>query len=144
MFQACYYVFMTILGIDWGARRIGVAFATRNVASPLKVLKIKNQQDALEQLKVLVEDCTPQKIVIGVPLDSGGNDTKQSQEIRGFGNDLKNIIEAEVVFWNEALTSKQALQGKLEGNQGKNKRKDLDATSAAYILQSYLDSYNKA
>ncbi len=133
--------FMTILGIDWGARRIGVAFAMRNVASPLKVLKVRDWNDALEQLSVLVEDSGAEKIVIGVPLNSDGGETRQSAVIKEFGKKLGDDLDVTVVFWNEALTSKEALEGKLEANQRKKERKDLDAAAAAYILQSYLDSH---
>lgn len=119
---------------------MGVAYSSGKVASPLKVLVVRNKSEAVDAVINLCEELSVDKVVVGVPLDSEGNETEQAREIKEFGKMLRRDGEMEVVFWNEALTSKQALWGKIRSGQGKKKRKDLDATSAAYILQSYLDS----
>ncbi len=133
---------MTTLGIDWGGRRIGIAFSNRSVASPYKTLQVKSSKDALNNLAELISELKAGRIVVGIPLDAEGEDTKQSGEIKEFGKELQELVDVEIIYWNEALTSKEALRGKLEAGQGKKKRKDLDATAAAYILQSYLDSHS--
>ena len=81
-----------------------------------------------------------EKIIIGVPLNSEGEETPQSQKTREFGKQLQKLVGKEVVFWNEALSSKEALRIRISGGRGKKARRQLDSTSAAVTLQSHLNS----
>ncbi len=132
------------LGVDWGKKRMGLAYSSGDIAAPLKVLRVTNPSEAIADIASVCKELGIDKLVIGVPLDADGSETEQSKEIREFGKELKKRVGVEVAFWNEALTSKQALRGKIKSGQGKKRRESLDATAAAYVLQNYLDSHRAA
>lgn len=131
---------MIILGIDWGERRIGVAFASGRTAAPLEVLKIKSADEALGKIVAVVDRLGAGKIVLGLPLNSEGRETAAAKSVREFGQKLEAMVNCEVVFWNEALTSREAVDRMIAAGRGQKDRRELDAASAAVILQDYLDS----
>ena len=132
---------MIILGIDWGEKNIGVAFSSGLVAAPLEILKVKNQEEAVEKIAQIYQELEAKKVVLGLPLSAEGWEGNQAQKVRVFGKKLKKEISGKVVFWNEALSSKEALKKQIEAGQGQKARRKLDATAAAVILQDYLDSH---
>jgi putative Holliday junction resolvase len=125
---------MRLLGIDYGKKRIGLAFSEGFFPSPLSVILLKTQAQAL---LAIAEECKKldiEKIVIGI---SKGTLAK---ETRIFGGGLSKITEIPVVFIDETLTSKVAIQKMIEGKTSKKKRKIReDAAAAALILQNYLE-----
>lgn len=112
----------SILGIDYGLVKVGVAIATGPLAEPLTTL---NTKTAILAIKELVEKHKINKIIIG--------DTPED-----FLQNLKDIgIEVEVV--DETLTSYEAREKLFHTTQ--KRRKNLEhQVSAAIILQNWLDS----
>ena len=131
---------MILLGIDWGERNIGIAFSSGLAAAPLEALKVKTQNEAVDKIARIYQKLEAEKIVLGIPLDSEGWERVQAQKIKKFGKKLQKAISGKIIFHNEALSSKEALEKKLAAGRGKKARRKLDATSAAVILQDYLDS----
>lgn len=131
---------MIILGVDWGERRVGVAFASGRTAAPLEVLEIKSADEALDKIVAMVDRLRAERIVLGVPLDSEGRETAVAKLVREFGQKLATMVGCEVVFWNEALTSREAVGRLIAAGRGQKDRRELDAASAAVTLQDYLDS----
>ncbi len=118
------------LGIDYGDARIGIAISDerRKIAFPLKVLE---KQKFFREIKKLIEEEKIVKIIIGLPFSSSGAETPQSQKTREFAEKLKNKAGIPIDFQNEILTTRVA-----EKNSSREK---ADASSAALILQDYLD-----
>mgnify|MGYP001122712810 CR=1 FL=1 len=131
---------MTILGIDWGEKNIGIAFSSGLVAAPFEILRVKNQEEAIEKIVRTCEELQAEKIVLGIPLDSEGREGNQARKVRAFGRKLGEEVGGEIVFWNESLSSKEALEKKIEAGRGRKSRRELDAVSAAVILQDFLDA----
>lgn len=129
---------MRILGIDFGTKKIGLALSdkTGKFAFPLKVLKFTLLQDVNLEIGKICAENEVEKIVLGKPEGYKGNPEKILKEIEKF----KNILEKEtclpVFYENEVLTTQQAVR-----LQGRNEK--TDASSAAIILQSYLDKQQK-
>jgi len=132
------------LGIDWGEKRIGLAFARMNVASPLETLVITAGEDGVSRVVRACKDLEIERIIIGIPLDREGRETPQAKNIRDFGRKLSAATGLAILYWNEALSSKEALSRKIAAGSGKKSRRNLDATAAAVILQDYLDSEYRA
>jgi putative holliday junction resolvase len=62
-------------------------------------------------------------------------------KVQEFVNVLKSAIAAPIKTWDERLTSTQANRFLIAANVRRDKRKEkVDATAAAILLQSYLDS----
>jgi putative Holliday junction resolvase len=127
----------TILALDVGAARIGLALASNaaRLASPYATLR--HTEDALGQLRDI---CTKEhvvELVIGLPRGMSGQDTAQTAAVQAFGAQAEDATGLPVHWQDEALTSVKAEE---ELNQrGKPYRKeDIDALAATYILEDYL------
>lgn len=125
---------MKYLGIDFGLRRIGLAISEGTLASPWKIIDVKNFSDAVEKTsQVIKEGGGFKKIVVGLP------EGKMGKNVVGFVNALKKKgVEVETA--DEMLSSKKALQTMIERDVGQKKRRHEDAYSAAEILQQFLDN----
>ncbi len=122
------------LGIDYGDKRIGVAISDEdgNFAFPRGV--VKNDVGVVREYfsKILTEEKI-MVIILGLPLNFSMKDTEQTKKVREFGEWLKKEFGAEVILENEILSTKEAEKG---GGVSKNM---IDASSAALILQGFLD-----
>lgn len=126
---------MRYLGIDYGKKRIGIAVSDDNgrIAFPLKTLPGKNP---FPLIKEIVQKEKIGRIILGLPIPFSGGSSKQTIEIKKIAEKLKKNTRLPVEFENEVLTTK------LAKNAGVPKEY-LDKSSAAIILQSYLDKHNK-
>jgi len=142
---------MSILGIDYGAKKIGLAVSDEQdkLALPLEVLINANAGGVLQRIEEVCEDYKIKKIIIGVPISLAGQkkemlfrevdlQNQQMKEVLAFVNWLKENIDLPVEVEDERLSTKMA----------RGLRKDLvkkgpdDAVAAMLILQSYLDKNN--
>lgn len=123
---------MKYLGVDFGLRRIGLAISEGEIASPWKVLEVKNFSDAVEKISAIIKDENFEKIIVGLPQGKIG------KTVTGFINKLrKDGIDIEAT--DETLSSKNALSLMIDLNIPKEKRAVNDAYSASLILQNFLD-----
>ena len=120
---------MTYLGIDFGTKRIGLAKAEGEMRMAIPLRTIAHDEAVLDMLRSVVIDEKIDEIVLGIPVSFDGKEHEMAAAARAFGESLKEF-GFPVHFQNEVLTSAQA------GREGGG---DLDASSAALILQSFLD-----
>jgi len=128
----------SILGLDVGDRRVGVAAATleAGLARPLTTL----QQDegfpaALEQI---VKSENAEALVVGLPRGLDGQVTAQTQAAETFANGLRErYADLTVYLQDEAVTSKKA-EAELQARGKPYQRGDIDALAATYILEDWL------
>lgn len=123
---------MRYLGIDYGTKRVGVAFSdeTERVAFPLSVFE--NDKDLFSKLQKIVQEKRVEKIVLGESKKMDGTPNLVMKEIEKFKDEIFKRLNVEVYYEPEFWSSFQA-----ERWQGKSEK--LDASAAAIILQSYLD-----
>jgi putative holliday junction resolvase len=125
---------MKYLGIDFGLKRIGLSVSddTGKLAFPHSV--ILNSKNTLDEIGKIIKKEKIDEIVMGESKNFAGESNKIMAEIEKFKKILEEKIKLKVYFEPEFMTSQQA-----EQIQGKN---DMhDASAAAIILQSYLDSH---
>ena len=126
---------MTILGIDYGESKLGIAISSGKLASPLRVIKYKTQLEALLQIQEIIYENKVVRAVFG--LSSG----KIAEETKEFADIFNKTFHIPVEFQDETLSTKDAQRLAIEAGINRTKRKDMeDAFSAALILQSYLDN----
>jgi len=120
------------LGIDFGSKRVGVAVSddSATIAQPLVVLK--NSKNLLSEIEAIIKEQKVETIVIGESKDFKGKDNAIMEQINDFVAQMSIVSAIPIHFEPEFLSSHQAQQ-----LQGKNDM--LDASSAAIILQSYLN-----
>lgn len=129
-----------VLAIDFGERRIGLAVAEGDLAEPLLVLEVKNQDEVLTEIFKICRRWEITKILLGLPCRQAGLPGPQAQKVQHFGERLKEKTGLPLVFWDETLTSQQALEKMIEAGRRQKRRRYLDDVVAAMILQEYLDS----
>lgn len=142
----------TVIGLDVGARRIGVAWGDTDVRIATPIEAIDNDGESLETICDLVQNMDAKTIVIGLPRSNNGKETAQSDFCRDFADDLMGALElramdVNVVFQDESLTSIQA-EEQLRANK-KTFRESmlrdgtLDSHAAAIILTDYLEEISR-
>lgn len=134
---------MRILGIDFGDRRIGLAVSDPLLltAQAIGQYRIQNKKEDKKYFLDLVSRYEISEIVIGLPLRMDGSPGTRVEKTKEFARWLEKTLNLPIVFWDERLTTKQAL--KILGQQKTNirKKKSLkDQISASIILSSYLES----
>lgn len=122
---------MTILGIDFGRRYIGLAVSSGLIPEPLKV--IVNKKGVFETIKKVVERYGVEKIILGLP------EGILQKEIYRFGKELNSRLKLPVSYVSEVYTTKEAQEKSIEQGKKRKKRKvKSHALAAALILESYL------
>lgn len=124
---------MKYLGVDFGTKRIGLATATdeNGIAFPLQT--VPGGKGAPARVAAIAHEEGVGEIVVGESKDFSGRDNPVMDAIRAFGERLSRTAGVPVRFHPEFLSSAQAAREQGVGA-------DLDASSAAIILQAYLDS----
>ncbi|HSX32031.1 MAG TPA: Holliday junction resolvase RuvX [Candidatus Saccharimonadales bacterium] len=127
----------SILSLDVGERRIGVAVASSEsrLASPLKTLL--NEGDIAATIQELLVANQATALVLGLPRNLEGEDTAQTQYVRAFADRIKPIVGVPLYWQDEALTSRKA-EEELTARGKPYAKADIDALSATYILEDFL------
>jgi len=134
-----------VLGVDFGERRIGLAVSRGNLAEPFSVVEVSGPSSlrlrrVVHQLAKICKQEKIQQVVLGLPLDSRGQLGPQARKVKSFGQKLAQETGLEIIFWDETLTSREALAKMIEAGRPQRKRRRRDDVAAALILQEYLDS----
>ena len=131
------------LGIDFGDVRVGLALSdlTKTISKPFETIKYINLGDLSLQLKVIIEEKEVDTLVVGIPFNMSGEDTKQTVKVREFVLFIESIISLPIHLIDERLTSKEAEKTMhiLNIKTGHNKG-TIDKIAASIILQEHLDS----
>lgn len=128
---------MSIVAIDYGARRIGIAVSDSGVlATPHSV--VINEGDVVGRIAAIGEELGAELFVVGVARRAFG--TAGEKRFRDFAERLRQKTCREVVLWDEALTTVEASDRlRAAGRKRRNAERHIDMHAAAVILQSYLD-----
>lgn len=139
----------TLLGFDFGTRKIGVAVGQRisGTATPITTLRYRGQKPDWEGIAALIDDWQPQGLVLGLPYRMDDSEEDWIDRARRFGRQLEGRFGLPVHLVDERLTTLEAA-GDLErlrhrgGTplvQGKTRQPDLaDAYAAKLILETWL------
>lgn len=128
---------MSIVAIDFGARRIGIAVSESGVlATPHSV--VRNEGDAVEKVAAIGRELGAELFVVGVARRAHAS--AGEQRFRDFAERLRQKTCKEVVLWDEALTTVEATERlRAAGRSRRDAERSIDMHAAAVILQSYLD-----
>ena len=132
----------TFLGFDFGMKNIGVAVGQEltKTANPLTVIKAREGIPNWDQIKTLLDQWSPQLLVVGLPINMDGSEQEMTAAARRFGNRLNSRFHIPVDWQDERLTTFEALdQLGIRSKMQSNKRGDVDLISAQLILQSWLN-----
>ena len=134
-----------IIGVDWGARRIGVAVSDESRAFVFSrpVLNVGRGDDAVAIVARAASDERACGIVVGLPLYPDGAESDTTKMVREFINALSQKTDLPIVTVEENLTSVMAQEsmGRVRVRDIKEK---LDSESARVILENAIALINRA
>jgi putative Holliday junction resolvase len=122
---------MNILAIDFGVKRMGLAWVQSgiNVVLPFGVV---DGQKWKTELPKLIREEKVDKLIVGNPLGLESQENFNTDRVAKFVEELQGFVDTPIELVDERFTTKQAQQ--MGGDA------TLDEKSAMLILQSYLDS----
>jgi putative Holliday junction resolvase len=130
----------TLIGFDYGERRIGVAVADSKFpvfgARPIGVIKESSNDARFAAIDKLEAEWQPVAFVVGEPKHSDGSPHEIARLAGKFARRLAARYRKPVVLVDETLTSAEAERQLREAG---NRKLEVDAVAASLILESYLD-----
>lgn len=128
----------SILAMDTGSRRVGVAIASlaARLPSPLTTITSKGQAEAAAKL---AREHNTSAIVVGLPRSMDGTGSAQTEQAQKFADDLRQLVAVPVFMQDESVTSIRA-EEELESRGKPYSKEDVDSLSATYILEDFLNS----
>lgn len=137
---------MKTLGIDFGDSRTGFAVSDELGfgAATLPNFKSGSIVKVAEHSAALADELGVKEIVVGFPKNMNGTVGQRGERTQMFAERLKERTDLPVILWDERLTTVSAHNLMNVTNvRGKKRKEAVDSISAAFILQSYLDSKGK-
>ncbi|MDR1027424.1 MAG: Holliday junction resolvase RuvX [Rickettsiales bacterium] len=121
-----------LLGIDWGARRMGLAVSDPEQKFAFTRPHIDNEPRTANReprlLKIIADEDIV-GIVVGLPLFFDGSESDTTRRVRAFADDLATQTDLPIIFQDETLTSVEAAESHPA---------DLDSESARIILEQFI------
>ena len=135
---------VTIMGFDYGARRIGIAVgnAISMSARAVDVLANGDRGPDWQRLDVLLREWRPDALLVGLPLQLDDGEQAASRRARAFAGELGDRYGLPVQLVDERHSSQEAAQRFAARRAGGTaRRKDaaaLDAVAAEIIVERWL------
>ena len=129
----------SLIGLDVGEKRIGVAVADLGVRIAVPFQTILVDGDELKAIADVVAKEDADTIVVGYPRNQMGESTTQTSYVESFAKNLEELVPT-IVFQDESLTSVMA-EDRLKSHKKPYTKADIDAQAAAIILQDYLETH---
>lgn len=124
----------TVLGFDFGLKRIGVAVGNSLIkqAQPLTVIAAATNEDRFAAIEALIREWQPARCVVGLPSHPDGAEHEMTVRCRRFANQLNGRFGVATVLVDERYSSAVIPQRRGEV---------IDAEAAAIILQQYFNDH---
>ena len=132
----------TLLAIDYGTRRTGIAVGQEltGAATPLTTLNSINDQPDWKGLKKLLEKWQPDALIVGIPTHMDGSTHELTALAREFTRQLSTRFKIDIFECDERLTSYEAenmlKEEKFDPVKDKHK---IDAIAAQLILEDWMN-----
>jgi putative Holliday junction resolvase len=132
-----------VLGLDFGTKRVGAALSDPRglIATPLEVYERRDPAQDARHYQALVREHDVERIVIGLPLHTGGREGTSAALARAWGDWLAGVTGLPVVYFDERYSTVEAEDALIASGLKRQKRKGLrDMLAARIFLQDYLDA----
>jgi len=134
---------MRVMAVDFGDARTGLAISdpSATLAGEAWVIHEKTQDGVA---RVIADEAASREvstIVVGYPKNMNGTVGPRAELSEQLATMLREKSSAEVVLWDERMTTMSAHRILTDvGKHGKKRKKTVDAVAASLILESYLNS----
>ncbi|HUQ40090.1 MAG TPA: Holliday junction resolvase RuvX [Acidimicrobiales bacterium] len=134
-----------MIGLDLGARRIGVAVsdAGGTLASPRgAIARTADATDHRRAVAALVEEVGAGRVIVGLPLSMSGATGEAAKAAIAEAAALAEVVDVPVETCDERLTTVTAARALRQGGvKGRDQRSRIDGAAAAVMLQAWLDGH---
>ena len=100
---------MSILGVDWGEKRIGLAISRNDIAFDFKTLIFDNFDNFLKEIKKIIEDEKVEKIIFGISKNKEGKIGFQAKKQLDFVKRLKRELNLEIISSSKIISKFNSL-----------------------------------
>lgn len=134
---------ITVLGFDYGTKRIGVAVGNALTgARALEVIVNGDRGPDWQRIEALLRDWRPGALLIGLPLTMDGEEQANSRAARAFAAALEQRFELRTDLIDERLSSHAAASRfaarRASGQARRKHAQVLDAVAAEIIIETWL------
>lgn len=135
----------TVLGFDFGHRRIGVAVGHEltGTAGPLATLETRRQQPDWEAIDRLIDQWQPDLLVVGITGHADGAPHPVTEAALQFSRQLQARYQLPVQTIDERLSSWEAealIATRCQpGHRRRRDKSAIDQVAAALILESWFN-----
>ncbi len=129
----------TLLGFDYGPRKIGIAVGqtlTRS-ATPLETLRAVREKPDWDGISRLIREWQPEALILGMPYNMDDTEVEWAPKIHRFARQLEGRYHLPVHLADERLSSMEA-RSRMAGNPS---REAVDAMAAKLILETWLSEH---
>ncbi len=135
---------VSVIGFDLGTSWTGVAVGqTLTVrARPLAAIKSIRQRPDWPAITRLLEQWTPQKLIVGLPHSDYDEIQIMGNKATRFARQLQGRYHIETELIDEGLTTREAINLTVESGQRKDKP-EIDSLAAVLITESWLREYQR-
>ena len=133
-----------VIGIDLGARRIGVALTDElgMTAQPHATIHRRGGQRDLDAIAELVRTHRAGRVVLGLPLSPEGEHGRAARSVEAFAERLRGALDVPVELCDESFSTVEAQEVLLAADLSRARRKEVvDKVAAAIILRRWLDRH---
>lgn len=136
---------MRIMGLDFGAKTVGVAISDPMLitAQGIEIIRRKDEnklRQTLARIEELILDYQVEEIVLGLPKNMNDSLGARAEFTLEFKEKLERRTGLPVHTWDERLTTVAADKAMMEAKIRREDRKEyVDKIAAVFILQGYLD-----
>ncbi len=127
----------TLIGFDFGPRKIGVAVGQQvtATASPLTTLRCRNDRPDWPRIEALIREWRPEAAVVGLPLNMDDTETEITPLARRFARQVQGRFGLPVHLVDERLTTLEARR--ILGRKATS-LEVVDAMAAKLLLETWL------
>lgn len=134
---------MRAMGIDLGAKRIGIAISdiSGTIASPHSVIeRARSRRLDHERIARIVADEEVEIVVVGLPITMSGEHSIAAKAATAEARQLATVLSVPVEMFDERLTTVTADRVLREADiSASDRRRYVDKIAAAVLLQTWLD-----
>ena len=129
----------TVLGFDFGHKKIGVASgqSLTGTASPLPALISRQQQPDWGGIEALIMEWQPDALIVGLPLNMDDSESELSARARRFGRQLNGRFGVTVWMVDERLSTREARE-QMGSRAKKGPDPRVDSLAAALIIETWF------
>ena len=128
--------------LDVGTRTIGLALcdAGWHFAGPAETIRRKKFTQDLASLRAWIEREAIAGLVVGLPLNMDGSDSRRTQSVRAFARNL-DPLALPILLWDERWSTQAVERAMIDADVSRARRAEkVDALAAAHILQGAIDA----